>query len=206
MEKVGGEKDRKILLSEDIIAKVESFRNQRTAGKEDLFFELCFCIMAANTSAELGIRMQKTLGKEPFLHYDQMDLRNALKMARYRFYNTRSAYIYNSRWIIDELPSIVNQMDPWEAREYLVNGVYGIGYKEASHFLRNVGVFDFAILDKHILKSLRSSFEVEIPKTLTGKKYLEIERKFIELSRSYGMQPGVLDLILWKEETGTVLK
>ena len=206
MENVGKEKGFQILLSDDIIEKAQNFRNLKTAGKEQLFFELCFCILAANTSAELGIRMQEALGMQAFLTYDQMDLRNALKLGRYRFYNTRSTYIYNSRWIVDELPDIVNSTNPDEAREYLVREVYGIGYKEASHFLRNVGVFDFAILDKHILRFLGSSLNIKIPRSLTAKRYLEIEKKFVDLSMKHDLEPGILDLILWKQATGKVLK
>ncbi len=206
MENVGEEKGFNILLSDDITERAQDFRNLKSAGKEQLFFELCFCILAANTSAELGIRMQETLGMQAFLTYDQMDLRNALKLARYRFYNTRSAYIYNSRWIVDELPDIVNSANPAEAREYLVREVYGIGYKEASHFLRNVGVFDFAILDKHILRYLGSAMNIKIPRSMTAKRYLEIEEKFVDMSMKLGLEPGILDLILWKQATGKVLK
>lgn len=195
-----------ISLSSDILERIESFERLRKSPKETLFFELCYCILTANTSAELGMRMQRDMGPAPFIEYDLDDLRNALKLARYRFYNTRSRYIFSSRWIIEELPSIVNSLDPVEAREYLVDNVYGLGYKEASHFLRNVGVFDLAILDKHILRILSKHYSVPMPKTMTPKNYLEIEREFIKISESYNMKPGVLDLILWKNATGKVLK
>lgn len=52
-----------------------------------------------------------------------------------------------------------------------------MSYKEASHFLRNVGFGeDVAILDRHILRNLeRLAVIDEIPKTLSPKLYLEIE-------------------------------
>lgn len=55
-----------------------------------------------------------------------------------------------------------------------------MSYKEASHFLRNVGFGEnIAILDRHILRNL-VKLEVidELPKTLTPKLYLEIEEKW----------------------------
>ncbi len=193
-------------LSSDILERIETFGRLKGSPKEILFFELCYCILTANTSAELGLKMQKEIGTVPFIEYDLSDLRNALKLARYRFYNTRSRYIFNSRWIMEELPSLVNAPDPFEARQYLVDNVYGIGYKEASHFLRNVGVFDLAILDKHILRVLDRHFSIRLPRTMTPRKYLEIEREFIKISESYSMKPGVFDLVLWKNATGKVLK
>ncbi len=86
--------------------------------------------------------------------------------------------------------------------------VNGLGYKEASHFLRNVGLGEeFAILDRHILRNLKD-FGVlpEIPISLTKKRYLEIEEKVRRFSREIGIPMGELDLLLWSKETGWIFK
>ena len=60
-----------------------------------------------------------------------------------------------------------------------------MGYKEASHFLRNIGLgYDIAILDRHILKNLKL-FNVidEIPSSISKKKYFEIEEKMRNFSK-----------------------
>src|SRR5256885_1237436 len=69
--------------------------------------------------------------------------------------------------------------DRKELREFLVDNVKGLGMKEASHFMRNIGIGkDLAILDRHILKNLKLYGVVdEIPNSLTQKKYLDIESK-----------------------------
>lgn len=179
------------------------------AGKsspEIIYGELCFCILTANTSAEMGIRTQEIIGLEGFLNFDEETMRKKLKEARYRFYNVRSKFLVQSRWIVDELPHIIAMKDRIGARDYLVNNLKGIGYKEASHFLRNVGVFDFSILDKHILNMIRKEHPER--KFLVGsrKNYLETEKTILEFADSISLEPGILDLYLWKIATGKLLK
>ncbi len=179
------------------------------AGKsspEVIYGELCFCILTANTSAEMGIRTQEIIGLEGFLNFDEETMRKRLKEARYRFYNVRSKFLVQSRWIVDELPHIIAMKDRIGARDYLVNNLKGIGYKEASHFLRNVGVFDFSILDKHILNMIRKEHPER--KFLVGsrKNYLETEKTILEFADSISLEPGILDLYLWKIATGKLLK
>ena len=92
-------------------------------------------------------------------------------------------------------------------REYLVDHVKGLGYKEASHFLRNAGVSGYAILDKHVLRSLVEFGVIKsIPQALTKKKYLQIEKKMRAFSQEVGIGMDELDLTLWSRKTGEVLK
>jgi len=86
--------------------------------------------------------------------------------------------------------------------------VKGLGYKEASHFLRNIGLGEeFAILDRHILRNLKDLQVIpEIPATLTRKRYLEIEEKVRRLAKDIGIPMGHLDLLLWSKETGHIFK
>ena len=93
-----------------------------------------------------------------------------------------------------------------EAREWLVNNIKGLGYKEASHFLRNVGFMDVAIVDFHIVDLLAKNKIIKKPKTMTKKKYLEIEEVLEKLSKKLGLELGELDLYLWWMETGKALK
>jgi thermostable 8-oxoguanine DNA glycosylase len=53
------------------------------------------------------------------------------------------------------------------------------------------------VLDVHILKYLRSQ-GFEAPKqTPSGKKYLELEKNFLELAKKNNMTPADFDLMLW---------
>ncbi|HXX65011.1 MAG TPA: DNA lyase, partial [Bacteroidota bacterium] len=89
----------------------------------------------------------------------------------------------------------------------LVANVDGLGWKEASHFLRNIGHRDLAILDRHILRNLRRYGVIgSLPKSLTAARYLKIERKFLQFARAIGLSIDELDLLFWSRETGAILK
>ncbi len=193
-------------FSQDVNKRAEEFLSFRKASREQIFGELCFCLLTANTSAEMGVRTQEAIGLEGFMNLDQLALRNALKESKYRFYNLRSRFIVDSRWIMDELPDLINSRDPFKTREYLVENIKGIGYKEASHFLRNVGVFDFAILDKHILRMLLSEKPDLNIKVASRRNYLETEQVILGMAKDMGLQPGILDLYMWKIATGKLIK
>jgi N-glycosylase/DNA lyase len=100
---------------------------------------------------------------------------------------------------------------PLERRKFFAEtkDIKGIGYKEASHFLRNIGYSDYAILDKRILNALREMKVIkEIPKHLTEQKYCEIEKKMKKFSKKIGINMDDMDLAMWSCETktGEILK
>ena len=98
--------------------------------------------------------------------------------------------------------------DPREKRNWLARNVKGMGYKEASHFLRNIGLGqNLAILDRHILKNMKLLGVIDkIPDTITGKVYLELEEKLEAYSKEAGIPMEHLDFVLWYKEAGEVFK
>ena len=46
----------------------------------------------------------------------------------------------------------------------------------------------------------------EVPKSLTEKRYMEIEQKFLEFSEKIGIPIDELDLFFWSSEAGEVFK
>ncbi|KPV47131.1 N-glycosylase [Acidiplasma aeolicum] len=185
--------------------RVADFKNMGKSRNRSLFIELSFCILTANTSAEMGIRTQRYIN-EGFIDYDLETLRSELRKIKYRFYNKRSEYIVNARFIIPDLKKLLRNRDRYYVREYLVENIKGVGYKEASHFLRNVGIFDFAILDKHIMKLLHNFGFFNDIKIKSGKDYKKYEEIFNSIAYDFGMEPGIFDLYLWKMATGKILK
>ena len=91
-------------------------------------------------------------------------------------------------------------------REWLVKNIKGLGYKEASHFLRNVGYFDYSILDRHIINLMADNGRIEKPKKINKKGYLEIEKEFRKIADEVKMSLGELDLYMWYLKTGKILK
>ncbi|MEM4707728.1 MAG: N-glycosylase/DNA lyase, partial [Candidatus Anstonellales archaeon] len=186
--------------------RVKEFKRAGKSSKQRIFSELCFCILTANYSAEGGIRIQKEIGNG-FLKMGEKALAKKLKKLGHRFPNTRAKFIVEARKkFAKKIKEIVFSFDDGrEAREWLVKNVKGLGYKEASHFLRNVGFMDLGIVDFHIVDLLVKNRMIKKPKAITRKKYFEIEGVLKKLAERTGLEPGELDLYLWYIETGKVL-
>jgi len=166
---------------------------------------MCFCILTANFNAEKSIKIQNEIG-ECFSNDSEEDLAKKLQELGHRFPNMRASYISESRNCKDMLKRVVESLKNDELREWLVKNVKGIGYKETSHFLRNIGFDDFAIIDFHIIDILAKYDLIEKPKALTRKKYLEIEKILKKIAEKSGLNLAELDLYLWYMETGKILK
>lgn len=185
--------------------KLTSFKNIDRTSTKELFQELCYCILTANASAKKCMELQNELG-ECFENESQQQVQNKLKESGYRFHN-RAKYIEAAKKQIDKLKQKVNTPNEKEIREWIVKNIDGIGYKEASHFLRNIGFEDVAIIDYHILDILKEYNIIEESKRPnTKKQYLEREQQLREISKKLGISLAELDLYLWYMETGNILK
>ncbi len=185
--------------------RIKEFKNIDKKSTNELFNEMCFCILTANFNAEKSIKIQNEIG-ECFSNDSEEDLAKKLQELGHRFPNMRASYISESRNCKDMLKRVVESLKNDELREWLVKNVKGIGYKETSHFLRNIGFDDFAIIDFHIIDILAKYDLIEKPKALTRKKYLEIEKILKKIAEKSGLNLAELDLYLWYMETGKILK
>jgi N-glycosylase/DNA lyase len=144
--------------------------------------------------------------RSDFLKLSEKQLVQKLRDLRYRFPNTRAQYITAAQ---NKYPMILQQLESLsgeELRNHLVKEIKGFGYKEASHFLRNIGYDDYAIIDFHIIDILEREHVIKKPKTLTKKQYLRIENTLRILAQNLHISLAELDLYLWFLETGTILK
>jgi len=186
--------------------RMEEFRELGRRSSREIFKELCFCILTANFNAERSIRIQKEIG-DGFLMLPEPELARRLRILGHRYPEARARYIVLARKYSDSLKETLSSFcSEAGAREWLARDVKGIGYKEASHFLRNIGYRDLAIVDFHIIDILVRHGLMKRPKTLTRKKYLETEDLLREVARRSGVSLAELDLYLWFSETGKVLK
>ncbi|NVM03793.1 MAG: N-glycosylase/DNA lyase [Candidatus Helarchaeota archaeon] len=187
--------------------RIKEFKEVGEKKSNEIFKELCFCIMTANCSAEMCIRVQDEID-DGFLTLQEVDLAKRLKEVGYRFYNKRANYIEVSRKYKDDIKEIVESYEKEsELRDWLVKNIKGLGYKEASHFLRNIGFKGLAIIDFHIIDLLiKQKLIDKKPKSLSKTKYLEIESILKKIAEELNLTLGELDLYLWYMETGKILK
>lgn len=197
-------------VREKIRKRLSDFWLMQKKPPEEWFSELCFCILTANSKAVTAINIQNQIGAKGFCGYCQKDLSQAIKGNKHRFHNNKAKYITKARChtnIKSAVKKIIEEKGEKEARDWLVKNVQGLGYKEASHFLRNVGYNGLAILDRHILGLMYEEGIIqEKPKALNRKKYLEIEEKFSNIANRAGMSLAELDLYMWYMKTEKVLK
>jgi len=199
-------------LEGKITSALRGFR-ETWKSNQLVYEELCFCLLTPQSSARQALKTINLL-KE----HNLLDTGSAYAKEKYlrnvRFFRTKALRLVEAQkrfphhkikqvLISNGLPN-----DAIKCREFLVREINGYGYKEASHFLRNIGFGEsIAILDRHILKNLHNCGVInELPKTLTRKKYLEIEEKMKGFCEKHKMSFAELDLIFWSNETGEVLK
>jgi N-glycosylase/DNA lyase len=195
----------------DVVDKrLGEFREFRNKGNEEWFSELCFCLLTANSKARTALNIQNELGFKGFSSHSQEKIRDAIKRNKHRFHNNKAKYIFEARphvRIKDTIHGIIAEKSLLEAREWLVNNIKGLGYKEASHFLRNVGFDGIAILDRHIINLMHEhNILKERPKSLSRVNYLLIEQEFNKLAEKAGMSSAEMDLTMWYLKAGEVLK
>ena len=193
--------------------RLQEFKQILERDDHDVFAELCFCLLTPQSSAKTcWAAVTRLKEKSLLLKGAPSELEPLLNDVR--FNESKAKYIVQAREQFSKngdlrvKPHLRSFVNNYELREWLVENVNGLGYKEASHFLRNVGLGEeFAILDRHILRNLKD-FGVlpEIPTSLTKKRYLEIEEKVRRFSREIGIPMGELDLLLWSKETGWIFK
>lgn len=200
-------------LKRDVIkSRLEEFEKKIERPDEEVFAELSFCLCTPQSKAKLCDLAVKSLQKNNVLYRGtSKDLKPFLNTVR--FGNTKAERIVKARELFTKdgklnlKDRIFSFSSPDELRGWLVENVNGLGMKEASHFLRNIGFgTGFAILDRHILKNLREFGVVDEVKSMTKKRYLEIEDKMQEFSNKVGIPMEELDLLFWSEETGEVFK
>jgi len=198
------------MVREMVENRMDEFRMVHEMDTYKWYEELVYCLLTAYASAVMGQRCVDALClNNVLLEGSEADIRQVLVETGHRFPNKRSEFIYNTRGLAPVIKETLQGFDDSkEARNWLVKNVKGLGWKEGSHYLRNIGCFDLAIIDRHILNNLREFglLDEDGRKGLTRKRYLAIEELLDVVAEKLQLEPGELDLYMWYRKTGKVLK
>lgn len=198
-----------IKLKPDIEKRLEEFRDVwKTGCDTELFSELCFCLLTPQSKAKRCWDAVIDLRKKGLL-FDGSASQIGECLAGVRFKNNKANYVCKAKEQFPEIKNrIKNQRDILKLRKWLAENVCGMGYKEASHFLRNIGLgHNIAILDRHILKNLKLFNVIEgIPNSLSKRRYFDIEERIKKFSEKAKIPLSHLDLTMWAKETGEIFK
>jgi N-glycosylase/DNA lyase len=198
-----------------ICARLAEFAEIGQRGDDaQLFEELAYCIFTAGASARMGLNSIARVRKH-LLKARPATLENLL-LGAHRYPRARAGYVVVTRKFLQRecglrlREKLASFGDDWEARRDFFAGnpgVKGIGYKEASHYLRNIGYRGYAILDKHILRTLHECGVIPSPDPpTTKKKYLALEESMRKFATEITINFDELDLLLWSNKTGEILK
>ncbi|MGL5054204.1 MAG: N-glycosylase/DNA lyase [Fusobacteriaceae bacterium] len=202
-------------IEKDIDKRLVEFKEiWKNGSDEDIHSELSFCILTPQSKARNAWKAITALRNDGVLFTgDALTISDYLNIVRFK--NNKAKYLVELReQMKDESGKIITKQffnsmpTTFEKREWIVKNIKGMSYKEAGHFLRNVGFGeDVAILDRHILKNLvKLEIIPEVPKTITPKLYKEIEEKLRSYCEKVKIGMDKMDLLLWYLEAGEIFK
>ena len=195
--------------------------NWENRTESELFREMVASILGSRVSFEIALVATDALEKEGLLEHLENEsiylkkLTEVLsrplfspewpRLRRYRFPKVRAnsisqtsnAFYANGGNIRNWLKSF---NEPTDARRGVIDKAHGIGPKQASMFLRNVGYSnELAILDSHVLRfmnfiGLIDEVEANIA---TIRRYEHTESKFLNYAYKIGWSAGLLDQAVW---------
>jgi N-glycosylase/DNA lyase len=195
-------------------------------SENKLLSELVLCILSSQEKYEVALAMMKSLRKENILRIPKnksefseikSEIKTTLKnpvsfksnekeySRRLRFFVKKAEYIidtleniYLNNLTIKEILKQKNCIQ--ETRKNIINYSCGLGPKQASMFLRNIGYYsEFAVLDKHVIDYMRI-----MGLTCVGDNnfsnisaYQKIETKLKSYAETYNVNLLHLDLAIW---------
>ena len=196
----------------EIKKRLRDFRKVWQEDDHRIFSELVFCLCTPQSKArECGKAVSRLVKSNVLFEGDVEKIISGLRGVR--FPNNKARYIAEARDKFTENGRIcikdkINSGDVYSSREWFYSNVKGLGLKESSHFLRNIGFGkDLAIIDVHILKNMVRYGLIEgIPKTISKGKYFLFETILKDFSRKTDIPIAELDLLFWSAETGEIFK
>lgn len=212
-QKVEKLKEEHSKIKKRIKERIKEFNQIWIEGDDErIFKELVFCLFTPQSQAKSCWKAVQHLDQEDYLwNADEETLIQQIEGVRFKYkkagyvVEAREKFIESDKSLKKTLKKINNEP---ETREYVVENIKGLGLKEGSHFLRNIGRSNnLAILDRHIMKNLNDiNIIPNIPKTLTHKRYLQIEKEMQKFAEYINIPLNQLDLLLWYKEAGEVFK
>ena len=196
------------LRGEEIRNRLLEFKETlQKADDRQIFHELSFCILSSGVGPKTAGRCMRAI-REKLADGEEDELLGRIETI-HKYAENASRYIVLTREYLKKehgflLKSLVSSFeDRVERRDFFAKnpGIKGLGYMQASHFLRNLGFSGYAILDRNNLASLSELGIIgETKYPLTKKRYLETESLMTEAARELGISLDEFDLLLWSRK------
>ena len=212
-------------VADEIERSEEIGRNWKKYAEDELWFELVACILGSRVKYETAKECLNHLENRGLLRRDfivnnprtawwkiSSELRKPVYSpfsngngSRYPYSKTKSKFVVRTCIEIYKKKStsirllLTNCKSAYEARDSLINTCSGVGPKQGSLFLRNIGYGDgLAILDSHVIRYMKIFGLLEgHGKMTTRNQYVTNERNFLCYANSLNKNVAHLDLAVW---------
>jgi N-glycosylase/DNA lyase len=194
--------------------------------EEELWQTLCLCILSSNVHYEsaqsalshlvdngyLGINwIMETPNSENLIAEElskplYLPVRLDGSGRRYRFPNVRARNIVQAARVLFSEKLLISKLlaihdSERTVRDILVAKIPGIGLKEASHFLRDIGYSNnLAIVDSHVisfLAEINAISRAEV-KMMNRSTYFELENILQKLCKEHNVSLSAFDMAVWR--------
>jgi len=178
--------------------------------------ELISCILGSQVRHEIaaGLASQLELagllddcwwGRTPFPEFGGhvLEVLSGRHWKAHRFPNNSAAHLVKVRDALSETPLLSRIFCGERAcvlREHLVETIAGVGPKQASMFLRNIGYsYELAVLDTHVLRFMlvQELLPADDYRMVYASDYERIESVLSEYAHGVGYPVGLVDLAIW---------
>jgi N-glycosylase/DNA lyase len=178
---------------------------------DELWKHKVFCILSSQFNAERAARIAEEIVNEiPFFDPEYSTLRIEAECfsflsrpdARHRFPKVRARQISQSRFPFLQIKDCYQEFirsfsNEEEARAEIIELYPGVGIKQASMFLRNIGASkNLSVVDVHVLFYLSVCHDWNTP-SLTPRRYLQAESIMRKDADRRGLDLNVFDTIVW---------
>jgi len=123
---------------------------------------------------------------------------------KYRYPNIRARNICECAITLysdgNNIKSLLKKTNDKYIRDWISSNCAGVGPKQASLFLRNIGYSQkLAIIDSHVLRYMikKELIPESTHYNINRSQYYHLENTFVEYAETLGIQPGTLDLAIW---------
>jgi N-glycosylase/DNA lyase len=183
----------------------------RLSSAKEIWRSLLFCILSSQVRVETAARAAQCLAHEiPFfetnLSREEVYGRTTTILrrpdVRHRFPNIRARQIADSWFSFAQVREefyefLDSHRDECDARLSVVSCFSGLGFKQASMFLRDIGYSNrLCVIDTHILWYCASKDKLP-GGSLTPAKYVKLENNLLEESQALRVEPNIFDAAIW---------
>lgn len=205
---------------EELSSDIRAVLHERSTGIhaslpdiEDTFYEGCYCLCAVQNPAVRTVRAMAlmrswdTYGRLGASAEADEAIRREIAVGireLVRFHNVKSGRMVAFRRQVGAIHSRLSSGgEAPPLRDWLMAEVVGFGFKEAGHFLRNVGFRGLAIPDIHVLRRLDSlGLAPRAGKSMGAKAYRAAETAMLRYAAAIGTDIDSLDALWWSRGSG----